>query len=161
MKLFHIDRLGRLSENSRIDLFSDYSVNGFDCSMIKTQYPEGITEHGNIYLFEPNENSYIESVFELIRRMHYPSALSRFQCVFAVAEQDLGKMKNVIRASTDVRIFEVEAETYEKRDMSLLTGKCHFLIEHFAHDYWSGNTSLDPLYEYLLKPPVFVKEALR
>ena len=160
MKYYHVDRAGRLGSCRVIELFDDYELNG-DPGLCKALgahaaelYPEGITEHGNRYIFDSTENSLLESSFELVRMLKYPSKLSRFQAFYAVSGEQLGRMMKKIGANSNTDVYEVSAECIERYDMNLLLGNCFLMQEYYAEQYWSQKTSGNPLFEYLMKPPV-------
>jgi hypothetical protein len=158
LNLYHVDRGGRLKEGQQLCLFDDYSVIDYDCKLIHQQYPEGITEHGDRYIFDPTESSHIESVFELVRQMRYPERLSRFQAVFAIDRNGIKPFLSQVGMTPTTQIFKVHSDTVNKLDMSLLSGNTYFSLQYFANLYWSGQKSLNPLFEYLLKPPVMIQK---
>lgn len=158
MNLYHVDRGGRLKEGPQLCLFDDYSVDGYDCKLIHQQYPDGITEHGNKYIFDAMESSHIESVFELVQQMQYPERLSRFQAVFAIDRNGIKPFLNQVGMTPTTQIFRVHSNVINKLDMHLLCGNTYFALQHYANMYWSGLKSPEPLFEYLLKPPVTIQK---
>ena len=166
MDLYTFDRRNLLNPGVTIELFSDYNITNVELGsevveFINKQYPIGISEHGNQYIFEPlNEDTvttsvFIDSMFELIRQQHYPKLWSRFQSVFAVEKKDVPKLAKTLGIS-DQPLYQVEAEHYEKHDMNLLKGSCYAYCSYFAHRYWRDEHTATPLFEYLLKPPIKV-----
>ena len=170
-KLFHIDRLNSLKDKKLITCFNDYSFtlsnssndleDGVEEEVIKlsnSTYPEGISEHGNHFLFrEACNDSLIESIFELVRQKDYPNMPSRFQSFFAVDIDGLTKLRqsNSFK-DTEYPIYEVNADRYVRLDMNWLAGTCFLTINYFAQKYWSGEISKDPKIEYILIPPISI-----
>ena len=161
IKLYHIDRGKYLKERQKIILSNDYSSNPSDdllrekiISDIKCFFPEGITRHGNSYLFSDDptytNNLTCEIVYEIIRRSQFPGKLSRMQSFFAFDEMGI----QAYAAHWDGHVFEVEAAHVEKYDMNLVKNTGLATNSYFAHKYWNGESSDSPIYEYLLKPPI-------
>jgi len=153
-----------MEPTSEIHLFDDYSITGIDdgdevVAFVRNQYPCGISEHGNTYIFNPLagnmiENSVlIDNVFELVRQLHFPESISRFQSLFAVSKEDIPRLAQVLGINNEP-LFEVECEHSEPHDMMFLIGSNYAYCSYYAHKYWSGEESSNPLIEYLLKPPV-------
>lgn len=100
-------------------------------------------------------SSDIELIFELVRRVNYSECISRFESFFATDFDGMLSMYETISSNgSNVKIYEVECENYERHDMSLLKRGSNLQIDGSADLYWSGKSSEKPLYEYLLKPPV-------
>lgn len=165
MKLFHIDRNKKLHEGQVVSLFDDYSLHapyGSEiCSQIRAMYPQGISEHGNRYLFlAENENWVFETILENVRLMNHSKLLSRFQGFFAVSDSFLHQMMRKIGATnSNANIFEIEASTYDIYDMSIIDdlkyGGAGTTLYH-ANRYWTKARSNCPLLECLLPLPVTI-----
>jgi|GEM_PF-2716227 len=165
MRLIHLDRASRLHEGDTLDLFNDYGIDTF--TNIAKTYPSGISEHGHTYGFgielqttsELCNNKTYEWLFEGIRLSRYPAALSRLQAFFAVSESDVSRIVGQFGFTSSTACFEVVSSHVEKRDMALLTGDIASAFIN-ANKYWQGLCSEQPLYEYLMKPPVKVVRKL-
>lgn len=165
MKLYHVDRLNRLQEGENITLFNDYSLDGDYgcqiCGFVRNLYSEGISEHGNRYLFDGQNVDWIkEAHLENMRLRSFPKSLSRFQSFFALPAEYLEPflIKYVIQKES-VSIFEVETENCPFYDMNLID-KLQFpgvgVTQYYAYQYWAGERSEDPLLECLLPFPVTI-----
>ena len=174
LKLYHLDRSKELSEGQNILLFNDYEYGQDESDImrkidanLKNMFPQGISEHGLRYIFNNISilhkkemstegfisNTVCETIFEAIRAGKYPEKLSRFQSFFAVDEDGLKKIK-IRWKGANFNVVQVTADIVFRYDMSLLKGDSFVGCSYFANEYWSGKSSDDPLYEYLLKPPV-------
>lgn len=171
MKLYHIDRSGTLKTGNTIDLmkFNDiiWDVKERETilqDIVDDMYPEGVTRHGERYfLMKPvvNDTSFdVEMLFELVRLDKYKVKQSRFQSFFAVDKDYFGAMFDKLQPDLNTaKIFEVEADEVSKHDMNLLSKSSNLASVAFARLYWEGKSLDNPLYEYLLKPPVkIIKE---
>ena len=165
MKLYHVDRLNRLQEGENITLFNDYSLDGDYgcqiCDFVCNLYPEGISEHGNRYLFDGQNVDWIkEAHLENMRLRSFPESLSRFQSFFALStewvEPFLIKL-NIQKES--VSIFEGESENCSFYDMNLIDKLQYHgvgVTQYYAYQYWAGERSENPLLECLLPLPVTI-----
>lgn len=165
MKLYHVDRLNRLHEGDNLTLFNDFSVNEDRnhpiCDYVRKLYPEGISEHGNRYLFDGQNVDWIkEAHLENMRLRSFPESLSRFQSFFAFStewvEPFLIKL-NIQKES--ISIFEVDSENCSFYDMNLidmLQVPGVAVTQFFAYQYWAGERSENPLLECLLPLPVTI-----
>ncbi len=165
MKLYHVDRLKRLHEGDNLVLFSDFSLNGEKshpiCDYVRKLYPEGISEHGDRYLFDGNNDNWIkEAHLENLRLHSFPESLSRFQSFFALSAEYVEPF--LIKLSIhkeSVSIFEVHSEKYSIYDMNMidkLTIPGVGVTQYHAHQYWAGERSENPLLECLLPFPVTI-----
>ena len=165
MKLFHVDRENRLHEGDILKLFTDYDLRTYYgrqiCDYVRNLYPEGISEHGNQYLFDGiNKDWIVEAHLENMRLRSFPESLSRFQSFFASSaecvEPFLIKL-NIQKES--VGIFEVDSENCSFYDMNLID-KLQYpgvgVTQYYAHQYWAGERSENPLLECLLPFPVTI-----
>lgn len=164
MILYHIDRQKKLTEGQIIRLFDDYSLEGPRgreiCEYIRNLYPDGISEHGNRYLFDnKNENWKLETFIENSRLHQHPTYPSRFQSFFAVSKDYIPQMLNKLNTTyAFVNIFEIDTEKYSIHDMSLLDelGFGAGVVHYNANRYWKGEKSDRPLLEYLVPLPVTI-----
>ena len=164
MILYHIDRQKKLTEGQIIRLFDDYCINGTGgkeiCDYIRKLYPEGISEHGNRYLFaDSNINWLNEAFLENIRSQLYPHLPSRFQSFFAVSKEYIPQMLKKLSSTYDsVNIFEIDTDMYSVHDMSLIDklGAGAGVVHYNASRYWNGEKSNNPLLEYLIPLPVII-----
>ena len=165
MRLHHVDRLNRLYEVETLQLFNDYVVNGDYgcqiCDFVRNLYPEGISEHGDRYLFDGQSVDWIkEAHLESMRLRLFPHSLSRFQSFFALSAEYVDPFLSKLNIQKDsVSIFEVESENCAFYDMNLIdklmlagVGGAQF----FAYQYWAGERSENPLLECLLPFPVTI-----
>lgn len=165
MKLYHVDRTGSLHEGNTLFLFNDYSLNGDDgrqiCDYVDNLYPEGISEHGNRYLFDDKYNDWIiEAHLENMRLRSFPKSLSRFQSFFALSDEYVEPFLIKLNIQKEGHnIFEVESENCSFYDMNLID-KLRYpgvgVTQYYAYQYWAGERSEDPLLECLLPFPVTI-----
>lgn len=177
---YHVSRSGELPARLELDTRHLDIVLGEDAhrasheilSVLKHYFPTGYSRHGFGYLTEPvkpysNEMGYglirheyaTELVFELVRRLQYPSLPSRFTSLFAseTIEDALEFRTSFIQ--TVCPIYKVESNDYFKADMKLLTfGQSSAHLLSFANRYWKGEGSDNPAWEHLLAHPVTVLE---
>lgn len=164
MKLYHIDRCNALNVGDEINLTIYNDIRCIDSPLdlqeiVNEMFPNGVSYHGNAYfLNKPNimdTSQDIELTFELVRRYKYPDKLSRFESFFAIDKTNIIPMINRLKCNiNNIRIYEVEADIYSKHDMNLLIKSSNIVNTALAELYWKGETIFEPLYEYLLKPPV-------
>lgn len=165
MKVFHIDRLKLLSEGQTITLFDDYALDvphGHEiCSQVRTMYPQGISEHGNRYLFlAENDNWLYETILENARLLNHPKSQSRFQSFFAVSDVFLPQMMERLEATeSNSYVFEIDACKYDVYDMNIINdmkyGGAGTTLYH-ANRYWAKERTSNPLLELLLPLPVTI-----
>lgn len=165
MKLYHVDRLNRLQEGENITLFNDYSLDGDYgcqiCDFVRNLYPEGISEHGNRYLFDGQNVDWIkEAHLENMRLRSFPKSLSRFQSFFALSAEYVEPCLIKLNAQKEsVSIFEVDSENCSFYDMNLIDKlilEGVGVTQYFAYQYWAGERSENPLLECLLPFPVTI-----
>jgi hypothetical protein len=135
-------------------------------------FPDGLSKHGETYLhnlykstgpdmkYLPNEY-FIETVFDLIRRLKYPERKSRFLSIFGcLSLEDAQEIRtNIFNGNGS--IYKVTCEKYFKADMSLLR-QCSSIIgiQIIAEKYWAGLSSTTPFWEILMEPPVAIIEKI-
>lgn len=165
---YHIDRTNQLKENTIINLnmFKDVKSednNDYTSSILQNtldeMFPLGVSNHGEQYFVSGSlfndTNADIELIFELIRKCSFPTQNSRFQSFFAIDELTVIPMLQRLQANPEfVSIWEVDCDNYSKHDMNLLSKSSNLVNVSLANLYWNGETLGNPLYEYLLKPPV-------
>lgn len=164
MKLYHIDRCNYLNVGDEINLkiHSDIICANAPLNLqeiVNEMFPNGVSYHGEAYFLNKpiivDTSQDIELTFELIRRYKYPNMLSRFESFFAIDKETIIPMINRLNCNiNNIRIYEVEAEIYSRHDMNLLIKSSNIVNTALADLYWKGETIYEPLYEYLLKPPV-------
>ncbi|MDD3473536.1 MAG: hypothetical protein PHS86_12195, partial [Syntrophaceae bacterium] len=159
MKPYHVDRLNRLHEGENLTLFNDFSVNGEInhpfCDYVRKLYPEGISEHGDRYLFDGKNDNWIkEAHLENMRLRSFPESLSRFQSFFALSAEWVEPfLKKLNLQNESISIFEVDSENCSFYDMNLIDKlQCPGVgvTQYYAHQYWAGERSENPLLECLL-----------
>jgi len=178
MKLYHIDRMGAINEGHIINLNQNiYFENEFNNKILNLKindyYKEGLSHHGiNYFLYNPlsNNNSMslsnvMDIIFEYERLLNYSDKLSRYQSFFAFDKDGVKQfIMNNNLCETFFKIYEVEAEYFEKYNMSIISGNNHYNIAAMAKCYWENNS--DPydrpiLNEYLLKYPIKIIKEIR
>lgn len=177
------DRSGQVRAGQKFDLYSKpqnfqnaHVIQGMydqtDLSnYLQTHYPLGISWHGMRYLLQ-NENFIhaaggelingvtslspaIEITFELIRRLNYPEAPSRFTCAFACeSPQNCLNFFN----NQSIPVFEITTtERTFRGDMSFLKlGANHAATEVLANMYWSGRIINPSQVEILIEAPATI-----
>ena len=133
-------------------------------------YPEGLSVHGDRYLLQSGSRGNIASpaielLFEYIRRAHYPSSPSRFQCIFSCSSIEDARTFRDQYGESDSPIWEVRTEnTYHVGNMRLLdNNQTSLLCSYLGHEYWRGNdgpTELAGLREVVLSLPVVIGERI-
>jgi len=169
LKLIHIDRGRRLHKGDVLPLDRS-GYDGFD--YIHMYYPTGISAHGHRWMFldslqkaiscaDSAEEAarragdfLIEQVFEAVRISEYSHCLSRFQAVFAVANDDIARAKTLLHAPEESRYWQIQCARFEKYDMTWLHSGDFASVYHRAHMYWQEKASDEPLWEYLCEMPV-------
>lgn len=168
-KFYHIDRtnfLNTLLDNGikdiNLKIYNDITCINANLPLqeiVSEMFPEGVSSHGNAYFLNKPyllvTSADIELTFELVRRYKYPNKISRFQSFFAIDKDMLVPMLHRLQSElATINIYEVESEIYSKHDMNLLIKGDNLVSVALANLYWEGKSIGEPLYEYLLKPPV-------
>jgi hypothetical protein len=179
-QFFHVSRHGELPSKLDLDTRhleivlrddasrSDHEILG----SLKHYFPNGYSKHGFGYLTEPfkycsDESGHglirhvyaVELVFELIRRLQYPSLPSRYTSFFG-----FNRIENALAFRTSINhdacpIYKVEGHGHFKADMNLLlSGQNSIHTLSYANRYWNGEESENPTWEFLLTHPVTVVE---
>ena len=163
-RYFTVDRRRTLEQSQMINLrrYSDVRPPELQ-DQVDSLFPGGVTSHGEYYILRGETpamgvNPIIELLFEYVRRSHFPFRPSRFQSIFAFENIDQAVSFRNEYGTTDSLIWEVESDAAFKPDMRLLTLQSSLLtLSYNAHRYWRGESSgNDPLWEYLMVPPVRV-----
>ncbi len=195
MVYYHADRVKSMTEGKLINLSKDFLLQNQNYNFIfENLFPDGVSKHGerylkdSVYTFEHPFNyaeiylsnqlcsiSITEYVFELIRRLYFPNALSRMTSLFAFPKLD---DLNSWEAYTfqDSSIFEITTtEEYPIYDANfLLGGLClskpeEKIYQGFsprlnfenAFNYWSGKFSSKPKLEVLLPLPLTIGKRIK
>ena len=137
------------------------------------KYPEGISHHGEQYLFNVTryrnveQESYtrhmpmLELVFELVRQGQFPHAPSRFTSFFGW--ETLAEAEEFNRRYRDGQgvICRVTCEDYLRVDMNLLLLAASLPgAMLLAERYWRGEASNMPAWEILMRGPIHVVEVV-
>lgn len=167
MEFFTVDRAGKLFEGMVCELVDDAHIpNAELASHVKEMYPGGLSHHGLGYLLginidAPASDVDLEMLFDLVRRLRYPAAPSRYQCIFAVDSLDAAmRMAEKLNAQTP-RVFKLQSEKAIQVDMRLLNSNNSPLAKYYLADlYWAGKTPADgaPMWEWLVPCPVVIGE---
>lgn len=159
---FHVDRMFRVNPSSELLLTEFKDINRPELQAhLDEMFPEGVSVHGDRYflqssmsptLTDPN----IEIFFEYVRRSSFPNKVSRYQSFFGSESIDDAIRFRTSHGTPLDRIWKVEADTFHRADMNLLTKQCSILVySYFAHLYWMGKPgSANPIWEILMKPPI-------
>lgn len=158
---YHVARTKPLFPGQVISLtrFTDIQPGELQ-SHLDQLFPDGVTNHGDIYFLnskgDPRSVSpNIEILYEYVRRAFFPKCPSRFQSVFAFTSQDAAIQFRSTFGHPSHDIWEISAEDSFNADMNLLTqGNSILCYSYFAHLYWQGRPSANPFWEVLLFPPV-------
>lgn len=172
MKLYHIDRSGKLKENVKIDLIKDIELNKpflkKESYKIQELYKEGLSSHGLHYYLNAlnNHSAGLDVVFEYERRLNYPEKLSRFQSFYAFdLESALEFIKSKDLNFEYYKIYEIDYDYYERHNMNLIRGWANFDISISAKYYWEDLDDYyedkKPIYEYLVKLPIILKKEIK
>jgi hypothetical protein len=168
-RTFHLDRAGQLSPGQVLGL-TRHAVSPPEVQdHLDLLFPNGVSLHGWNYFAQggtrATEASWnIELIWEYSRRFGHPDRPSRFESVFAwPTEQDAVQWLAAERQRGNpwpaARIWEVEADSAFRADMSLLTLGATILRASYDADlYWSGGANPDrpPCWELVLPVPVTV-----
>ncbi len=131
-----------------------------------TWFPNGVTRFGIDIILKQLAYGALEREYELesIRRERFPMLPSRYVSIFAwQSTKDLDRFRADFRllgcGEKHGRIWKVKGKAVFRGDMDLFNVFRGDLEMRTAADYyWSQQASGDPLYEYLLEPPVTVLE---
>lgn len=165
MELFTVDRSGRLCEGMVFELTErKYGFPSEIDERVKELCPHGVSFHGDRYLLRGKDytnpaEADLELLFDLVRRIHYPEAPSRYHSMFAVdsleAALEMATKMNV----TNPRVFRLESDRAFRADMRLLNHSGTALGKyHLASLYWSGKPlpKGTPTWEWLVPCPVVI-----
>ncbi len=164
MKLYHIDRSGHLSSNQILNLTKNFYTEVTENEYFK----DGLSSHGVHYYLDDidNRDHGIDVIFEYERMINFPNKLSRYQSLFAFDINGVIDFINKKELNDNFyKIYEIEAEYYERHNMNLVRGWSHCVMSKWAKLYWNDemdpNKEREPIYEYLVKLPVKIgKEVL-
>lgn len=186
-KFYTVDRSGNLRPGMPILLRTDYSqeniwtvkgvYNEKDViSRINELYPNGLSEHGVLYLIRQglvifdngsrqplpitHTTPMIEAIFELVRRSEFPHLPSRMQSMFAWCDlQDALTFRD--SCAVPHKIYRVKSEHTFVADQNLLyLGGSVIGSYELARKYWSGETSRNAKLEAVIPLPAIVGEAI-
>lgn len=130
---------------------------------ILNQYPDGLSPHGWSYMtlrygaprltngenILPNE-PIMELIFETVRQAHYELLPSRLQSYFAYAT-----LEEAQAFAPDSMMISVRTNSYFKADQTWLNVSYQVAVAYYnAHQYWQGQPSSTPVWEYLVTPPI-------
>ena len=130
----------------------------------RSWFPAGVTHFGASILNRRLEDNALhrEHKLERVRRSCYPDRPSRYVSVFACRTlAEITRLRSQFFTPEDKRlgrIWKVEGEEVFRADMNLFMYNRQ--DEGIADLYWRGCLSKTPLFEYLLKTPVTVLDAV-
>lgn len=153
----------------------NYLYNVFNLSEEALKNPQQFLEPDTIFRLVDDPtvgNSWVkEIVFELVRRDSYPERPSRFQSVFGARnEEELRQWRTLPAVDADSGdLYRVTPEGHFIGDSSLLDLPEEYPnpfslsedLKHRANQYWSGNTTKEPVWEVLLEPAVEIDEFVK
>lgn len=170
MIAYHVDREQSLAKGQIVGFYKNESDNSF---MTANMFPDGLSYHGLHYTDESlqnvggnNASFYIlEYELELIRRIYFPNLPSRYQSFFAVENIDeLKKWGSILDKNNTVWKIEFKDNNFIKRDSNLLIpalsnsqNNINFSAKEsffYYYSYWNGDTTSNPRFELLIKPPI-------
>jgi hypothetical protein len=162
-KFYTVDRHGSLRKGLIVQLQRYTDVNPPELQAhVDHLFPDGVSSHGEYYFLKNSSHPKlaspnIEVLFEYVRRAFYPHRPSRFQSFFAFQHMSEAEAFRNAYGDPANRIWLAEAPVAFVADMRLLTTGTSILVySYFAHKYWEGEASPDPIWECLLLPPVRV-----
>jgi hypothetical protein len=130
-------------------------------------FPVGLSMHGWEYLTEHRDflnsqgrnyahyETSLELIVEFVWRDRFPERPSRLQSYFSWDDLEAAKAFS----SSDDPIFRVEADSVFRADQRwLVHGRQGIAAAFCASQYWSGNPSTTPRWEFALAPPVRIVE---
>jgi hypothetical protein len=127
-------------------------------------FPSGITRFGLDIILGKLEKPALERehVLETFRRTHCPQLPSRYVALFACRSIDDMAVVRQQFYMPDFegkrgRIWKIAATEIFRADMNLFKEHCGDM-KTAAGRYWTQEATEEPLYEYLLEPPVTVLE---
>lgn len=169
--LYSADRRGRYNANALMDFSSmqppvtdTYAIDSF----IGAKFNFKISEHGLRYLFprrELNGDDLMELIVELVRQMQFPEKPSRYQSIFACKSvEDADSFRKKYREQEGPQpIYEIlinEDTNVHHGDMRLLdlnaSSDNAAMVFTKAIWYWSGISSMNPFWEYIVPLPIQV-----
>ncbi len=134
---------------------------------LNSLFSNGISYHGKQYLldqclpvYDNAQKAYfphmpmIELIFELTRQIKFNDKPSRFESIFGCETLEEAKQFRQNRRNNNFKIYKVSAESYFKADMHLLSATSIAGNMVLAEKYWNGESSKNPFWEILMKPPV-------
>ncbi|EDW2324458.1 DUF2441 domain-containing protein [Salmonella enterica subsp. enterica] len=167
--LYSADRRGRYNANALMDFSSmqlpvtdTYAIDSF----IGAKFNFKISEHGLRYLFprrELNGDDLMELIVELVRQMQFPEKPSRYQSIFACEKiEDANYFRENHREHDGPQpIYEIlvgDNTNIHRGDMRLLdlnaSSDNAAMVFTKAIWYWSGISSMNPFWEYIVPLPV-------
>ncbi|MCD0456796.1 hypothetical protein LPB85_15210 [Chryseobacterium sp. LC2016-27] len=138
-----------------------------------TNYPNGISKHGEFYLhnpfrptgpnlaFTPNE-LLLETTFELIRQLKFNNRKSRFEITFGCLNLDDAIKLKTEDFGGDGEIYKVSCEKHSIADMNLVRQAGSIIgLQVIAEKYWNGEASPSPFWEVLMENPVNILEKIQ
>lgn len=167
MIAYHLDRSNTLKPGDEINLqiFNDIEPSYLN-DILDVRYPLGLSRHGDQYYATQSRSEYpssylIESFFEYERQLHFPGCISRFQSFFAMKTIDeIPPWISILKPNPGYSIWEVEFshDNCSRHDSSWLkldsNNPSALQLAYCAKQYWSGIPSKDPVWEFLIKPPI-------
>ena len=135
-------------------------------ALIKRAFSGGVTGQGRYVMYAREEKDHdpcreIELAFELVRRMGFPDAPSRWACVYACESIEGARAFTGDFGWGEREIWRVASEHVVKVDAGWLMFHPRVMrMFNWAARYWSGeaNPFKPPRWEVLLQPPVTLIE---
>lgn len=147
----------------------------------KRFFPDGFSPHGLSMLYERKftdsdfKEPVTELVFELVRKLYFPDAVSRLSCLYAsetleqaerwknVFQEHLGEKENQTAVSLWEIEFEGTAKAYDAHFLSVPPENGFSFMQEMecAYNYWRGVRTYKPLLELLVPYPVIVSRLVK
>lgn len=180
MELYHFDLKDNLEKGDLIDCSKKLIRQHFDNQEeIDFLFEDQLSSYGQKTFanrsFDNNAGNHVyETIYELYRRSFFPMSISRLQAFYAVETlEDVlqwAKEHQIDKHRKNIKVHKVDTldSRVQKYDASLLAGGSIEVLENFkgssactwAHKYWSGESSSNPKYEYLIQPRIYVLESI-
>lgn len=163
-KFLTVDRRGELRDGVELCAQRHFDINPSELQRhVDAMFPGGVSRHGDWYFLHSGSlanvaSPAIELLFEYVRRAHFLDRPSRFTSYFGVESLPEAQTFNQRFADGKAAIWEVEATSWFRGNMDLLTStQSNLVYSYFAHLYWQGAPGpIQPFWENLLIPPVRV-----
>lgn len=163
------------------NLFYKYLPDTSQIALAKKHFPNGLSPHGLSMLCSRKTSAtafhelITEVIFELVRQLDYPDAPSRMTSLYASQTIEQAQkwrslwQKNFgdMLGQTGESLWEIEYNTnanlYDANFLNIMPEDefSYTYALEFAHKYWQGSMSENPLPELLIPYPVTIVRMIR